>query len=144
MLLIWCLGIFLPILVQSGDRTIANPTFIKKIYSPFCHQDEEKSIKINGSLLPVCSRCTGIYSGSLLISIILLVFRKTPYLKFSSITLLSLPMLIDVLGYSVGLYSYSKTIALITGFIFGSMIFLVIFEAVETSLIKDIKTENVQ
>lgn len=40
-------------------------------------------------------------------------------------------MLGDVIFYSIGFYNYSKIAAAITGFLFGSSVFLYILEALE-------------
>lgn len=45
-------------------------------------------------------------------------------------------MLLDVIFYSIGLYNYNKFVSAITGFLFGSVVFLYILDAIEKSLYK--------
>jgi hypothetical protein len=45
-------------------------------------------------------------------------------------------MLFDVILYSIGLYNYNKIISAVSGFLFGSAVFLYILEAIENSLCK--------
>jgi len=43
------------------DKKVGAGVFV--FFSQICHQQEERSFKINNVQLAVCSRCTGIYSG---------------------------------------------------------------------------------
>jgi hypothetical protein len=45
----------------------------------------------------------------------------------------AIPMLIDVLSTTTGIYSYSKIIALLTGIFFGSATFAYILAAIENN-----------
>jgi uncharacterized membrane protein len=83
-----------------------------------------------GKKLFVCIRCTGIYLGALLFSFIL-IFSKT--LKVGrGLFLASLSAMIsDIILYSTGIFNYSKYFAFMTGFFFGSIAFLYIFNILE-------------
>ena len=116
---IWVTGIFVEFIIPHFHNLSYAYTFIRGLYSTVCHQQFEKLIEINEHRSLVCSRCSGIYIGGLFSSFFLL-FIPTLKIKSGKIILLaSLPMFIDVLLYSFGFYSYSKTIALITGLLFG-------------------------
>lgn len=130
-MIIWSSGIFSRILLPGTVFKIFPGIFLDKIYSLVCHQDTAKSIFISGNKLQVCARCTGIYIGGLIFSVMALVFpRITPRSK--KWLLLSLvPMAADVILYSVGIYDYSKWIAFITGLILGSASILYIFTVIE-------------
>jgi hypothetical protein len=47
-------------------------------------------------------------------------------------------MLTDVILYSIGIYGYNKIIAVFTGILFGSAVFLYILNAIEISLYRKI------
>ena len=51
--------------------------FVYAIGSDVCHQRPERSFHLLGVQLPVCARCTGIYAGAALASIVAMAF--TPY-----------------------------------------------------------------
>lgn len=72
---------------------------IKNIYQKVCHQIESRCFLIDGKPMLICSRCTGIYLGSLILFFILTVsqrFRKyLDDIKFSTILIFALPLLIE-------------------------------------------------
>jgi len=80
--------------------------------------------------------------GVLISSLIILIPQITIKIKTWQLILFSLPMLADVIFYSIGLYQYNKIIAAITGILFGSAVFLYILDAIENSLYTKIKTHK--
>lgn len=68
----------------------------------------------------VCSRCAGIYAGVLLASFLLLFIKVKENSEIKLLLLSSIPLILDVVFYNLGLYNYSKTIAFSTGIFFGS------------------------
>jgi len=80
--------------------------------------------------------------GVLISSLIILIPQITIKIKTWQLILFSLPMLADVIFYSIGLYQYNKIIAVITGILFGSAVFLYILDAIENSLYTKIKTHK--
>lgn len=94
-------------------------------------------IEINNSSSLVCARCSGIYAGAFLGSIISFFFSiriKNRHLS-GAIAL----MLIDVLLVTIGVYEYQKTIAFFTGIILGCIAFLYLYEAL-VSLFVELKS----
>lgn len=128
-LLAWILGFILPCSPIDFFHSIY--PISKMLYSTTCHQNELKSFSCNGIPLLVCSRCSGIYFGAFTSSLILLFFQRIDKLNFNHIVTFSSPMLLDVIFYSISIYDYNKIIALSTGFLFGSTIFLYILSNVE-------------
>lgn len=120
LLLIWFTGIFFQYFIKLDDRLLFLYPFINKSYSLVCHQHENKLISFGGIHSLVCARCTGIYAGLLAASLISLFFHYKNPLRLKFFILLSLPMLADVIAYSSGIYNYSRTIAFMTGILFGS------------------------
>jgi len=124
---IWCLGILTSIILP-----VLYP-LSKIFYSHVCHQNEAKTIYFLSKPLLVCARCSGIYMGCLISSFLLfiVVIKRLPikYLFLSSI-----PVLVDVVFVQLGLISYSKYSAFITGLIFGSVTFLYIWVGIQKLL----------
>lgn len=144
MLLIWCSGIFFPIIRVTNQPYLIAHIISDKIYSLVCHQDKSKSFFFLGNKLEVCARCTGIYLGALIFSIPGLIFSKfKPQSKIFLFVGIGI-MAADILLYSTGIYSYSKVIALITGLILGSISILYIFDGIDKYL-SEVRTKpNVQ
>ena len=136
LLLIWCLGIFSQYFAQSNESILVLYPFIKKSYSLVCHQETGKLIYFGSAATTVCARCTGIYLGLLLASLISIfkTIKNIPDTKY--IVVFALPMIIDVILYSIGIYSYSKVIAFSTGLLFGSAGFLYFYKSVNDLFIE--------
>ena len=140
-LLVWCSGIFFNYIIHiNGNLIIAYPV-VNKMYALVCHQQHDKLLHFWFGDTLVCSRCTGIYLGLLLLAFVFVFysFRKIPDIKY--LVYLSLPMAADVLFSSLGIYNYSKTIAFATGFLFGSAGFLYLYKGI-IILLKDIQVRN--
>jgi len=136
---LWVLGIFIEFIIPYFNGLSYAYPFISQLYSTVCHQQVSKLIEYNNHHSLVCARCSGIYIGGLFSSFILLFI---PVLKIKDgkfILLAALPMLIDVLLYSLGFYSYSKTIALITGLLFGLVGIVYIYYGLQNLLEKNAK-----
>ena len=117
----WVFGIFVEFFIPLQNNLAYLFPFLDGIYSTVCHQQPEKLIEINGHHTLVCARCTGIYLGGLLSSFIFLIISTLNLKNGKLILVASIPMLIDVVLYSSGLYDYSINIAFITGLLFGSV-----------------------
>lgn len=130
---LWCIGFLsASIFPDSLYISIASP-FIKNMYSLVCHQHVEKTFSINDHYLYVCARCTGIYLGAFVISLFSLFSLHNLPRKINLLYISAIPMLIDVVSTTAGIYSYSKTIALLTGIFFGSVVFVYILAALENN-----------
>lgn len=134
-MLIWCIGFLSP--AFNSDFSLASFPLLNLIYSKFCHQDSAKSFYINGNSLLVCARCTGIYLGILAgIFSLLCLNIKFKIETIKPLILLSLPMLLDVTFYNIGLYGYSKIIAFSTGLLFGTVTIIYLDNFIEKNMIK--------
>ncbi|MEJ5350511.1 MAG: DUF2085 domain-containing protein [Melioribacteraceae bacterium] len=120
---IWYAGIFFECLSKLYPKSIIILPFIKKTYSLVCHQNVEKIIELNCGHTFVCSRCVGIYSGILLLSIFSLFIKKEMKINLKLLSLSTMPLMIDVFLTSLNIYTYSKTLAFFTGLLFGSVLF---------------------
>jgi uncharacterized membrane protein len=94
-------------------------------YSIVCHGEPEKLIRISGYTSYTCARCTGIYLGALIISFIS-IFGLNLKISLKLLILSSLPIFLDIILYSIGVYSYKHPVSLATGLFLGSIGFLYI------------------
>jgi uncharacterized membrane protein len=133
---IWFIGIISPCLNINLLHSVY--TYLKLGYSTVCHQALEKSFTCGNTPLLVCSRCTGIYFSVLITSFILLFIKTNIQIKTAHLFFLLIPMLTDVILYSINIYGYNKIIAVFTGILFGSAVFLYILNAIEISLYRKI------
>jgi len=78
----------------------------------------------------VCARCAGIYLGAFIagFSSFLII---TPLISRKVLILSALPLVIDVLFTFIGVYTYSKSVAFITGLTFGGAVYLVFISELE-------------
>ncbi len=131
LLLIWFLGIFFQYFIKLDDRLLFLYPIINKSYSLVCHQNDNKLISFSGIHSLICARCTGIYAGLLAASFVSLFINFKSPVRLKLFVLLSLPMLADVILYSFGIYNYSKTIAFVTGILFGSVGFSYFYTSIK-------------
>ena len=126
---IWCLGIFWEFICNMFPNLVTYLPFLKYNYSIVCHTQNEKLLKIGLFETMTCSRCTGIYFGGFFSSLILL-FGYKKIISTKTLLLFSIPMFVDVILYSLGIYSYSKYLALVTGLLLGSVGFIYIHNSI--------------
>lgn len=93
--------------------------------SLICHQLPERTILIDGMLLPVCARDTGIYTG-VFACILFITFRRRwgsdrpPDLKYAiALCLMTLPMMIDGAASYSGIWESNNLTRIVTGGLFG-------------------------
>lgn len=136
LLLFWCLGIFSEWLIKIDEHFVFALPFLQKTYSLVCHQEKNKLLFFDGVGTLVCARCTGIYLGLLVSS--LLVLFKLPKIKFRINILLAatLPMIIDVLLGSLKIYTYSKLLAFSTGLFLGSIGFFYLYAGLNNLILE--------
>jgi uncharacterized membrane protein len=132
-LLVWCLGFLSPVITPEFEGKTLISYIAGYNYSLVCHQSDSANITIGGSHLLVCARCTGLYSGALLSVIILLFCSFNINLSLKPLVLLSAPLIFDAISVRISLYSYSKTIAFITGMLCGAIVIIYIIETIENS-----------
>jgi uncharacterized membrane protein len=137
LILIWCTGFSFNSLFTDFQISIVSYPVLKKIYSPFCHQLPAKTLLINNQTLFVCSRCSGIYYGALLISFVSIFIFKSIKIDIKLLYAAILILILDIIFYSINIYSYSKTTAFLTGLFFGSVSFIYILPAFENILSKE-------
>lgn len=107
--------------------------FISSIGFSVCHQIPQRTFLFGKIYMPVCSRCSGMYIGFLISIIFLfLVFRKREsdlppvYIIIISIAFILSTIIDGGLSY-FRVYSTNNTIRLITGYLFGAGIAIMVY-----------------
>ncbi len=125
-----------PLAAASGYHELA-----RGIYGAFrvlCHQLPERSYFIDGHKLAVCSRCTGIYAGFVLVLLLYPLIRSlrttaVPARKW--LVLATIPTLIDFSLTFFGIWENTHTSRLLTGLLLGGVaVFYVMPGIIDLSL----------
>jgi len=118
---IWCLLILTaPLLVSMGQKDLGMLNY--NLFSPLCHQMPERSLFLFGHKLAVCARCTGIYLGILLSTLLYPKIKGIKNNQIPPIWLLLvavLPIGFDGLTQYFGLRESTNILRLATGLVFG-------------------------
>ena len=125
LILLWCIGIISEYLVAEIPVLFPLLPFLKYNYSIVCHTEPEKLIRFSTYSTMTCARCTGIYFGSLVMSVMTLLGLKNK-ISIRLLFISSIPIFIDIILYSANIYKYSHLAALFTGLFLGSVGFLYI------------------
>lgn len=79
--------------------------FIHLSFSFVCHQKEERCFFINDVPLPVCSRCTGIYTGFLAGVFFFPILRRSLPLRWFHLPLSAFPIGLEIMTEKIGIWS---------------------------------------
>lgn len=96
------------------------------IGSAVCHQMAERSFILEGKQLPVCARCTGIYSGIFFSMVFFWIFGRLkgnkPYSKWGMIigALAFLPICMDGFFSYLGFWESNQFLRVVTGALAGA------------------------
>ena len=120
-----------PLLEASGHFRAA--AILYAFFSPICHQDPARSFTLSGCQWAVCHRCSGIYFGLLLAS--LLPFKLTalvdqPRRRRLWVLCATIPLLLDVFMPLAGFWTNTPVSRFATGLIFGAMLSSLLVPAV--------------
>ncbi|MHB1253139.1 MAG: DUF2085 domain-containing protein [Candidatus Humimicrobiaceae bacterium] len=107
--------------------------FIDIIGFSVCHQLPERTLLFGKILMPVCSRCSGIYIGFLFTIVFLFIlFRKResdlpPVYVIVAAVVFILSTIFDGFFSYLGFYNTNNIIRIITGYMFGAGISIIIY-----------------
>lgn len=130
-LLLWTCGVFYECLINRFNILVYGYPIIQKTYSIVCHQNPEKVILLYCGKTLVCARCFGIYIGLLVSSIVFLFYIPKVKRSLTILLIALIPLLIDVIATTINIYAYSKALAFATGLLFGSVLFLYLYNGLE-------------
>jgi len=132
------MGINIELLIVQEEKFVLAYPFLVKAYSVVCHQHPEKLITIAGHKTLVCARCFGIYLGALISSLFLIFIPLKFKLNARYLLLAAVPMFLDVIFYSFGLYYYSQLISAVTGLLLGGTGFFYFYGGLESYIVNRI------
>ncbi|MFZ1288616.1 MAG: DUF2085 domain-containing protein [Melioribacteraceae bacterium] len=132
---IWCLGILAELLLDFFPSLFYLFPFLKYNYSIVCHTQSDKLLNYFGYHTLVCSRCSGIYFGSL-ISIILVLIGFEKSVSTKQLLLFSIPLFLDVIFTTLNIYPYIYLLSFVTGLLLGSIGFSYIHKLILILFIK--------
>jgi uncharacterized membrane protein len=137
LLLIWLAAIFSSFLLPLSKSFSLLSILFMKMFASVCHQDHDKSF-ILGKHIYVCARCAGIYLGCFVSALVLLFGSKIKFNNLKILFVTSTLLMTDVFLVNLGLYEYSHTIAFITGFLFGTVVYIFLISSFEDFVLKKI------
>ena len=105
---------------------------LESIFSFICHQVPERTLTIGGHLLPLCARCTGIYSGFLIGLVFQIIVRRQvkrlPSLAISAMsTVFIVALIIDGVGERLQLWQIGNQVRFLIGLFCGSSLSIILF-----------------
>lgn len=122
-ILIWCLLIFAaPALWDLGGVFSKVSLLTYQLFSTTCHQLDDRSFHIFGFRLGVCSRCTSIYIGFLLATVVYPFFHRVDSKKLPAIWYLLVAAALLLIDSSLEIFHFQNNTFLsrsVTGFILG-------------------------
>jgi uncharacterized membrane protein len=124
-----------PLFQSTGHLAFAAPIY--KVFSYVCHQIPERSFHLAGHQFAVCSRCTGLYMGFAVATLVYplarsLIRTDTPRRRW--LILATVPLLIDFSLTYFGLWSNTHLTRIVTGALLGAVaVFYVMPGLVELS-----------
>ncbi|EYF02205.1 DUF2085 domain-containing protein [Chondromyces apiculatus] len=93
-------------------------TLLDSTFAPMCHRLPERSLTLAGTLMPLCSRCAGIFAGFAVGAIL-----ARPHLRMSTwrvlLSIAAALMVADVITQDLGLRPLWHQSRLATGFLLG-------------------------
>jgi len=128
-ILLWISGIFVLPLSHFFEKAVFAFPVLNDLYGKVCHQEISKTLEVNNYPLLVCARCSGIYFGAFIFSIISLVTAEKFYQHKLLLPTIIVIVFIDVSISTLGLINYSKISAFTTGFLLGSVSFIYFYNA---------------
>ena len=114
---ICALVIAAPLMAHCGTSAAA---LAYAFFFPICHQRPERSFFFWGHPLAVCHRCTGIYLGLFIGSLIKNDFmHRSPGIRRTWILTAMTPLLLDLILQWIGIWKGTGFVRFSTGLIFG-------------------------
>lgn len=129
MITIWIILIFFEIIAKGVNNLYVFIPFLKGMFSLVCHQDSTKSLEVCGVHSLVCVRCTGLYFGAWIGSIVTLFYAQVfIYIKRAYFFALLIFMFLDVFFVNIGLYKYNSFLSILSGIFLGLVCFSYLYK----------------
>ena len=118
-------------LARAGQHSILSGT-LYQAFSYVCHQQPERSFFIAGQPLTVCARCTGVYAGFALTTLLYPLFtslRRTNPPERKWVVIAAAPLAIDFGLGLLGIWENTHWSRFITAALFGSVVVFYVMPA---------------
>lgn len=136
----WNISIVYPAYCESkGNYLVA--FLVRKVFSYICHQKAERSFFIWNAPLAVCARCSGIYFGLLIGSLIYPLIRNYQNINLPPRIYLIVALLPTILDFSLGVLHIMENTYLsraLTGLIAGIVLAFYFIPAI-VNLFEDLR-----
>ena len=116
----------LGVLFLAAATPVFGSAFLHAALGTACHQDPGRCLSIAGLPMALCARCTAIFAGLVTGSALTFVSAPTGHLALRGLFFAVGLTALDVLDEWVGLYADLVIVRLVTGWLLGSAIALVI------------------
>jgi len=119
-----------PLLAASGHKWAS--ALLYALFSPVCHQIPERSFAFFGHSWAACQRCSGIYFGLLLGSVVPFAtdsILQSPRLRRLWVICGAAPLVIDVMLQWSGIRTNTAVSRFLTGLLFGAMLSFLVLPA---------------
>jgi len=110
--------------LAAGNNSPRFAFVVYRAFGTFCHQLPERSFFVAGHQFAVCARCTGLYFGFALLTLLYPFFKPIRSIELPNVKWLFLsgvPMLVDFSLTFFGLWENTHTSRLATGLLLGSV-----------------------
>lgn len=114
-----------PLMNAFQLNDLAQPIMV--VAGAFCHQEPDRCFQISGYAVAVCGRCLGGYIGFLVASFLFTPARLRWKIVTLTTALLAIAGLVDIILHFLSLYDTGNMFRLISGFVVGNGIGLVVF-----------------
>lgn len=92
----------------------------RAVYRLTCHARGERSLLLGGEPMAICARCSGIWAGMFLGSVLAgLGVARRPRITARVMFLIALPLIVDGVSQATGLRESNNVLRLLTGFPVG-------------------------
>ena len=135
---LWCLALMLPpLLLSAGGGWAAVGAVLYQPFHRICHQLADRSFWICGAPLAVCMRCSAIYFGFLLGTVLYLPASSAGIALSNRRALLIcsvVPMVVDVMVDVLGVQASTAATRVMTGLFFGIVVPFYIIPAAQEAV----------
>jgi uncharacterized membrane protein len=119
-----CIAIIAAPMLEAHGHFLAS-ALLYECFAPVCHQNPSRSFFLFGYKWAVCHRCSGIYFGLFVASLLpcdMTAFVSQPCWRRVWIFCATMPLLLDVFLPFTGLWHNTPASRLATGWLFGAML----------------------
>jgi uncharacterized membrane protein len=116
----------LAVLILAATTPVFGWVFPHAVLGMACHQEPARCLSVAGLPMALCARCTAIFAGLFICSALTFVSAPTRRLALRLLLFAGCLTALDVLAEWMGLYANAVMVRLVTGWLLGSAVALMI------------------